>query len=494
MLANLTLTLDLPDEAATAALAEDVAAALAAGDVVALSGDLGAGKTTFARALIRALADDPALEVPSPTFTLVQTYGGRLPVAHFDLYRLASAGELDELGLDEALGEGAVLIEWPERADGRLPAARLDLAFAIAGTGRRVDVAARGSLARRLERSRAVRDFLDRAGWPHAARRHLQGDASTRTYERIRDRDRRAVLMDWPPPDREAIRDPRAAHRARDVRAFVAVDAALRDAGLSAPNVYATDLARGFMLLEDLGSDGVLRAGAPDPGRYAAAIEVLAAIHAVPRPSVLPLPGGGIHPLPTYTAEALAVEVGFLPDWYIPAVTGRPLPEAARTEFDALWSALVGRLAGAEQSWVLLDVHSPNLLWLAGRAGLRRVGLLDFQDTMIGPSAYDVASLAQDARVAVPADLEAALKEHYVRLRRASDPRFDEAGFAAAYAILAAQRATKILGVFARLTAQGKPRYQQHFPRLSEYLKRSLAHPVLNRYALWARTHIPTSG
>ena len=125
------LTIDLPDEDATTRLAEDVAAALAPGDTIALSGGLGAGKTTFARALIRALADDPELEVPSPTFTLAQGYtAGPVPVTHFDLYRLGAPEELDELGLEEALAGGAALVEWPERADGMLPAERLDIAIA----------------------------------------------------------------------------------------------------------------------------------------------------------------------------------------------------------------------------------------------------------------------------------------------------------------------------------------------------------------------------
>ena len=153
MLANLTLTLDLPDEAATAALAEDVAAALAAGDVVALSGDLGAGKTTFARALIRALADDPALEVPSPTFTLVQTYGGRLPVAHFDLYRLEAPEQAIELGIEEAFASGISLIEWPERLGRLIPAERLEIAlgFAAAPEARDVVIVGTGRWAALLD-------------------------------------------------------------------------------------------------------------------------------------------------------------------------------------------------------------------------------------------------------------------------------------------------------------------------------------------------------
>jgi len=486
-------SVDLPDEAATAALAEDIAACLAVGDVVALSGGLGAGKTTLARALIRALADDPGLEVPSPTFTLVQTYAtSRLAVAHFDLYRLAGPDELAEVGFPDAAADAAVLVEWPERAGDWLPADALVVTIEIAGTGRRADVVAGGSWPDRLARSRSLRAFLDGAGWRGASRRHLQADASTRTYERIGCERLRAVLMDWPARTMLPAGDFRAAYRARDVGAFVAVDAALRAIGLSAPEIHAADFDRGFLLMEDLGTEGIVHGAAPDPERYAVAIDVLAAIHAAPRSAELPLPGGAAHRLPPLGRDALAAELAMFTDWYVPHATGVRLTESARREFAAAWDPLFALLATVERSWVLFDVQSPNLFWLGEREGLARIGLIDFQDMFFGPSAYDVASLCQDARVTVPAGLEIALRDQYVARRRSADPTFDVGAFHSAYAILAAVRNFKNLGVFARLAAIGRPAYLGHMPRLRAYLAGTLSHPVLSRLRLWYEGRLPS--
>ena len=141
----------LRDEAATTRLGAAIARSLRAGDTVCLSGPLGAGKSTLARALIRSLttADE---EVPSPTFTLVQFYEGpRLKIAHFDLYRLSNPDEAYEIGLDEALDEGAAVVEWPERLQGRLPPDRLDVEIALEGTGRAARLTPHGAWEGRME-------------------------------------------------------------------------------------------------------------------------------------------------------------------------------------------------------------------------------------------------------------------------------------------------------------------------------------------------------
>ena len=481
------LEIDLADERATVALAEDIAAVLASGDVVALKGDLGAGKTTFARAVLRALADDPTLEVPSPTFTLVQTYAaGRLSVSHYDLFRIGDPGELDEIGFEDAADGGAVLVEWPERAGDRIPPDALTVSLAVAGAGRRAVLTGGGTWPDRVARTRRIRGFLDGSGWPGATRRHLAGDASHRRYERLHRHMRTAVLMDWPATGMLPAGDPRAPFRARNIEAFQAVDEALRGLGLSAPEIFAADREAGLLLMEDLGNEGIAPGQVPDPERYLAAIEVLAEIHSAPRPAQL-----GAHALPMLAGPALAPEVGLFAASYVPFARAMPLSEAEQEALDAIWSKLFARLAETEKSWILFDMQSPNLFWLPDRQGPARVGLIDFQDAFFGPSAYDVASLCQDARVTVPADLEAHLSARYVDLRRAADPAFDVAAFSDAYAISAAIRTCKNLGVFARLAAAGQPAYLQHVERLRAYLRRTLASPFLSPLRLWYEKAFP---
>ncbi len=498
--AALDCRVPLDDEAATIRLGEDLAIALKPGDTLALEGDLGAGKSTLARAFLRAWADDPELEVPSPTFTLIQTY--ELPrgaVAHADLYRLGDVSELAELGLDDLSADGILLVEWPDRAEGTLPGriARIHLALEPGSERRIATLEAAGELAGRIRRTLEIRAFLKAAAWPRAGRRFLQGDASARAYERINGGVGRAVLMNAPrqpdgPPVRDGLPYSRIAHLAEDVRPFVAIGAALAARGLSAPRLIFADMDAGLLLLEDLGSEPVVHERAPLPERYAVAVDLLAAFHITPMPQTVPLPDGTDYTLPAYDARAMGIEVDLLLDWYLPHRTGGRLPAEAEAEFRGLWSALFDTLATTEQRWVLRDYHSPNLIWLPERSGIARIGVIDFQDAVLGPSAYDVASLAQDARVTVARDLEEVLLARYTALRTVADPAFDAERFRMAYAIMAAQRATKILGIFARLNHRdGKPAYLAHIPRVAAYLMRALENPVLSGLRHWYERHLP---
>lgn len=487
------LSIALPDLGATTALAEDLALALKPGDCLCLSGDLGAGKSTLARALIRAIADDPDYEVPSPTFTLVQNYDLRFQIAHFDLYRLASADELDELGLEEALEDGIALVEWPERASERFGSDTVAISLEdIADTHRTARISAGPAFLERFNRSRTLRSFLDEAGMGRAERRFLQGDASSRTYERIRPlTGDPLILMNAPrrpdgPPIRDGLPYSRIAHLAEDVVPFVAIDEWLRQQGFAAPAIVARDLDEGILLIEDLGSDGLLDPqGAPIAERYQLAAECLAALHQKQPPQSIHVDGREHH-VPAYDSRAMQIEIELLTDWYLPWRTGSPVEKRVRAEYIELWAGLFAQLQSAEKALVLRDYHSPNLIWREDRTGLDRLGLIDFQDAMIGPSAYDVASLCQDARVTIEPELEERLLARYIEERRSADPAFDEAAFREAYAIMALQRASKILGIFVRLDQRdGKPGYLRHLPRIEDYIAQSLQHPALQPLRSW---------
>ncbi len=329
-------------------------------------------------------------------------------------------------------------------------------------------------------------------------RRRIQGDASTRTYERLTLEGTSYLLMNSPRrPDGPAVRDGKPysaiAHLAEDVTPFVAMAKALREHGLSAPAIFAADREAGLLLLEDLGAELVVDGEPPAPieARYEVAVDLLAGLHREQLPDVLAVEPGVEYRLPRYDMDALLIEVELLLDWYLPKLDATISP-AKRDVYIALWRDALQLALDAPPTWVLRDFHSPNLLWLPKREGTARIGLLDFQDAVMGPAAYDLASLLQDARVDVPEMMEIALLSRYTRARRDADPTFDAPGFVRLYATLAAQRASKILGIFARLERRdGKPQYLRHLPRVWAYLQRSLAHPALAPLNGWYHVNVP---
>jgi tRNA threonylcarbamoyl adenosine modification protein YjeE len=503
MTAPATFSLALSNETATANLMADLVLLIGPGDVITLSGDLGAGKTAAARAMIRYLAGDDALEVPSPTFTLAQVYDlPPFPLVHADLYRINDPAELEEIGLSP-LPEGTVaLIEWPERAPSALPQDRIDIALshrpALGSTARAAEITGYGKAAAQVARLKALRQFLDGAGYADARRRRMPGDASTRSYARLVRDDGIVILMNAPlRPDGPALYDGKsysaAVHLAEDVKPFVAIDNGLRALGFSAPSIHHADLDAGFLITEDFGSAGFVEGDPPRPiaERYEAATDMLAALHREALPEILPVAPQITYAIPTFDTEALLVEVGLMLEWYMPDRGAEPT-DNMRAEFVMMWRDLLSKPASAARTWALRDFHSPNLIWLDQRTGTARVGVIDFQDAVLGSAAYDLVSLLQDARVDVPEQLELALLTRYIKARRASDDSFDPAGFAELYAVMSAQRNTRLLGTFARLNRRdGKPQYLRHQPRIWTYLNRSLAHPVLARAREWYSANVP---
>ena len=318
------------------------------------------------------------------------------------------------------------------------------------------------------DRAAHIEGFLARAGWSGATREPLAEDASFRRYERLR-RDRRsAVLMDAP-PSRE------------DVRPFIAIGRHLRFLGYSAPEVYAADVELGALLLEDLGDDlfaRVLDAGGDARKLYAHAVDLLIDLQRRELPK----------DVARYDVPTLLDEAALFVDWYLPAVGGTAVARSARESFFAAWREVLPLAGEGVPVLVLRDYHVDNLMWLERRDGTSRVGLLDFQDALIGPCLYDLVSLLKDARRGLPPVLVEEMFDRFVE-----GVGLDATDTRTARAVLGAQRNTKIIGIFTRLWRRdGKSDYLAYIPRVWDLLEGDLEYPVLNPLRVWFDRHVPS--
>ncbi len=303
--------------------------------------------------------------------------------------------------------------------------------------------------------------FLARAGWAGAAIEPLVADASFRRYFRIRKGERSAMLMDAPPPN-------------EDPAPFLRAAKWLDSNGMRAPHILAEDATRGLVLLEDFGDvrmrDYLDQWPADEQEVYKCAVDALVELHR--------LPAG---PFLAYSFSEYQREAKLFVDWYCAAqnltVDG--------PGFLAAWEQVLSQLLPRQRIGVtvLRDYHAENIMLLGS---LQKQGLLDFQDALIGHTAYDLVSLLQDARRDVAPELEAEMLNYYISESRAN------AEFLGDYARLGAQRNAKIVGIFVRLWKRdGKPRYLELIPRVWALLERDLAHPALAPVADWFDQNIP---
>ena len=302
------------------------------------------------------------------------------------------------------------------------------------------------------DRAAQKQAFLTLIGWHSAVRVFLAGDASDRSYDRLTRGSETAVLMDAPPG------------KGDDPAQFLTVARYLHHLGLSAPRILAEDLTHGFLLLEDMGDALFARLTAARPEAeitlYSAATDVLTHLHRHPIPANLP----------DLTAADWAAAAGSAFDWYRFAVTGDRIDTTA---FRAAMTQALEDHANGPRVMILRDYHAENLLWLPERTGLARVGLLDFQLAQGGQPGYDLVSLLQDARRDVQPETEQAMIARFAAASQSAEPAFRRS-----YAVLGAQRALRILGVFPRLClVAGKPGYVALIPRVWGQLQRNLAQP-----------------
>ncbi len=356
------------------------------------------------------------------------------------------------------------------------------------------------------DRETLRREFLAAAGLAEAARSPLDGDASTRRYERLTlPTGTTLMLMDQAPAAESSPADPSwsperrraegwnavARLSAGRIDAFAAVATHLRSLGLSAPEIVAVDAEAGLAVLEDFGDDlfaRVIAAGEPEQPLYLAAVEVLARLHEMPPPDTLTGPAGD-WPLLTYDQTALQGGADLFVEWMPRLKPALAFGAAALAEWHAAWAPIVARGAAGATVMAHRDYHAENLIRLAGCRGPDQVGLIDFQDAVQAHPSWDLHSLLQDARRDVSPELERAALDHYFRLR----PETDRESFMADYAGLAALNEARILGVFARLIARdGKPRYAAFMPRMWNHLEANLRAPGLEGVRGWFDAHVPT--
>lgn len=315
-----------------------------------------------------------------------------------------------------------------------------------------------------------IRRFLAANGMGSAKRDAIAGDASFRKYERLSLGGKNFILMDAPPPQ-------------EDVRPFMKVQKILLGLGYSAPELVAADADKGLLLIEDLGDDIYSRVLKISPERelefYLEAVALIADLAGHDAAAGLPL----------YDEALYKKELALFTDWFLPAAVGK-LSDKALDDFNAIWRQLLPVVIALPPVLTLRDYHADNLLWLPERNGIKRVGLLDFQDAVGGVAAYDIVSLLEDARRDVSADTVRKSIEHFLKLR----PEIGRDDFMSAYAVLGAQRNLKIIGIFTRLCLRdGKPKYLSLLPRVWGHLENDVKHPLLHKLQLWLDEYAPAS-
>lgn len=348
-------------------------------------------------------------------------------------------------------------------------------------------------------------EFLKTHGYGEARRDILAGDASTRQYERLTlPNGGRLIFMDQPPAAESAVCPPDASDAERlamgynaaarlaagSVAAFVTTAAYLRERGLSAPAVLASDVDDGLAVLEDLG-DGLFATliadGVAERPLYEAAVDVQVQLQSEAPPKILHADGVS-WPLLTYDFLALKIATDTFLEWW-PKFAGLPEFGAdAIAEWDALWEPVFRRGEAGANVFTHRDFHAQNLLWLPERKGAARVGLLDFQDALRAHPAWDLTHLLQDARRDVSPELESAMLDRFLAAR----PTLDREAFIGDYRALAASNAARILGrVFARQALLGRRQYEAFMPRTWRYMERNLTDPALKGLKAWFDRHVP---
>lgn len=325
--------------------------------------------------------------------------------------------------------------------------------------------------------AKSLEEFVNFTEFAGGEIQWLAGDASARRYARISLSGKTAMVMDTPA-------------EGENFPAFVRIAEGLAEAGYSTPKILAKDMENGFLLLEDFGDDSFTRLlSSPSPlkgeGRgedletelYETAIDLLADWQKIP----------AYAGMTEYNSETYLREVALFPDWFLPKILGAEKAADLREEYMQIWRDILQMTDLQENIFVHRDFHADNLMWLPEREGVKKVGLLDFQDGLLGDPAYDMVSLLEDARRDVAPEFAQQMIKRYLQKTGVDEQRFQTA-----YKVLGAQRNSKIIGIFVRLCVRdGKQNYLQFLPRVWTHLQRDLQHDLLTPLRIWLNKIVP---
>jgi len=453
------------------------------GDLLALNGEIGSGKTTLSKHLINYLTETRIDEVNSPTFNLCQTYSKQdLTISHYDFYRLDSLQEIEDLDISDSIKNNFTIIEWANKFSSILPKDHIEIQIKNKSHEREYKILFHGKYTKKITNHKNRLSFLSNSNCNFKKITNMKGDASNRKYYRVNDSKKNFVLMD---ASEDSIKKTTTSKTITD---FIVFGKYLEKIGLRVPKIYRFDIQKQLILEEDLGltTYNELYSKLSFEDLITPAIEsLLILVHSNYR-NINDLDGRAFQPH-NFDEKVFINESKIFIDYYWPIVKNSICPEEEKFKFLSIMEQIYLDLS-TDKTLILRDYHSPNLHYLQNEKGHRKCAIIDFQDALLGHPLYDLVSLAQDARFTISEDKERYIIDAFKDKFLFNDFQLSRSSFNEQYQILAIQRSLKILGIFARLSLlEGKNNYIIHMPRVVNYIRRSMDCGLLHNLTHWLK-------
>ena len=453
------------------------------GDLLALNGEIGSGKTTLSKHLINYLTATRIDEINSPTFNLCQIYSEQdLTISHYDFYRLDYLQEIEELDMSDSIKNNLTIIEWANKFSSILPKDHIEIQINNKSDKREYKILFHGTYAKKIAAHKNRLSFLSNSNFNIKKITNMRGDASKRKYFRVNDGKENFVLMD---ASEDSIKKNTTSKTITD---FIIFGQYLENIGLRVPKIYEFDIQKHLILEEDLGltTYDELYSKLNFKDLISPAIESLLILVHSNYKNINDQDGKAFEPQ-NFDKKVFINESKIFIDYYWPYVKNSICPEEEKCEFLSIIEKIYSDLS-TDKALVLRDYHSPNLHYLQNEKGHKQCALIDFQDALLGHPLYDLVSLAQDARFTISEDQERYIVDTFEKKFHFIDFQLSKSSFNEQYKILAIQRSLKILGIFARLSLlEGKNNYIIHMPRVIDYIRRSMDCSLLHNLTHWLK-------